>query len=118
MRVKDKAADFNNQQFYIGIDVHLKHWVVTIRSNKMVLRTISMNPEAKELSSYMKRNYPGGEYYSVYEAGFCGYSIHRKLEEIGIKNIIAAPTEITNTRKEYEWSRLPEVSKGIRKWFT
>jgi len=42
--------------------------VVTIRSNKMELNTFSMDPVADQLSKHMQRNYPGGEYYSVYEA--------------------------------------------------
>lgn len=100
MERENNSISFNNQQFYIGIDVHKKQWTVTIRSNKLALKTFSMNPSAKQLSEYMQRNYPAGEYRSVYEAGFCGYSIHRKLESYGFKNIIGAPTEIPTSNKE------------------
>jgi transposase len=100
MQRKNKALDFSKQIFFIGLDVHKKHWTVTIRSDKIVLKTFVMNSSAKELTKYMQRHYPSGKYYSVYEAGFCGYSIHRELERNGFKNKIAAPTEIPTSSKE------------------
>jgi transposase len=113
MKRENKSISFKNQQFYIGIDVHKKNWTATIRMNKVVLKTFSMNPSAKELSEYMQKNYPGGEYLSVYEAGFCGYSIHRELEKEGIKNIIAAPTEIPTSNKEKNEKRDPVDSRKL-----
>ncbi|MEW5694284.1 MAG: IS110 family transposase [Candidatus Hydrogenedentota bacterium] len=100
MEKQNKHLDFSNQQFYIGIDVHKRNWTVTIRSNKMVLKTFSMNPDPKELISHMERNYPGGKYYSVYEAGYSGYWIHRELTEKGIKNKVVSPTEIPTSSRE------------------
>jgi transposase len=100
MHSENKILDFKNQPFFVGIDVHQKSWTVTIRSTKIVLKTFSMNPSAKELSRYMNENYPGGSFLSVYEAGYFGYSIHRELKENGFNNIIASPTEIPRSAKE------------------
>ena len=100
MRQKNNKLDFSNQHFFIGIDVHKKNWKVTIRSGKIVLKTFSINPSPRELHNHMKRNYPGGDYYSVYEAGFSGYWIHRELENYGFKNIIVGPTNIPTSGKE------------------
>lgn len=100
MQRQNKAISFKNQQFFVGIDVHKKQWTVTIRNNKLVLKTYTMNASPAELSNYLYRRYPGGEYYSVYEAGFAGYWIHRELMKLGIKNIIAAPTSIPTSSKE------------------
>jgi transposase len=100
MQKKNKRLNFNNQQFYIGIDVHKKQWTITIRNNKIKLKTFTMNPSVEELTKHMKWNYPGGQYHSVYEAGYSGYWIHRRLEEMGFKNKIAAPTEIPTSSKE------------------
>lgn len=91
---------FKGQNFYIGIDVHKKNWKVTIQHNKMALKTCSMNPIPKELFNHMKKNYPGGNYYSVYEAGFCGYWIHRKLSDLGFKNIVINPADVPTSQKE------------------
>ncbi|HVU99593.1 MAG TPA: hypothetical protein VHE34_30435 [Puia sp.] len=39
----------------------------------------------------MQRKFPGGEYYSTYEAGFNGTSTHEDLCKLGIKNIVVHP---------------------------
>lgn len=100
MNTENKTLDFNNQTFFLGLDVHQKNWRVNIRSGKLQLKSYSMNPSPKELSEYMNKNYPGGDYYSVYEAGFCGYWIHRELEKYGIKNIIVSPNQVPTTTQE------------------
>ncbi|SHJ09313.1 hypothetical protein SAMN04487911_11114 [Arenibacter nanhaiticus] len=41
-------------------------------------KTFSMNPKAKELSLYLKKNFSNGNYFSAYEAGFCGYGVQVK----------------------------------------
>jgi transposase len=100
MSTKTKSVSFENQIFNIGIDTHKKDWKVTVRSNSMQLRTFSMNPYPEELAAYMKRNYPGGEYRSVYEAGFCGYWIHRELTQLNFHNIITNAADVPTTNKE------------------
>ncbi len=100
MRDQERQLNFGNQEFYLGIDVHKRSWAVTIRSNNIVLKTFSMNPSPKELSDFMKKRYPNGNYHSVYEAGFGGYGMHRELENLGFNNIIVSPSEIPTTGKE------------------
>jgi transposase len=97
---KVTQVDFSGQRFYIGIDVHMKQWVVTIRSQQMELKTFSMNPSAEELHRYLDRHYPGGCYNSVYEAGFCGFWIHRKLCHYGINNMVIHPADVPTSHKE------------------
>lgn len=100
MSTKTKSVSFENQIFHIGIDTHKKNWNVTVRNNSLKLRTFSMNPSPEELVAHMKRHYPGGEYYSVYEAGFCGYWIHRGLTQLGFRNIITNAADVPTTNKE------------------
>lgn len=97
---KNKKLDFTGQTFHAGIDVHAKHWNVSIRQHKMLLKKVSMAPKPQELANYLQRHYPGGEYYTAYEAGFCGFWIHRELTELGIKNIVINPADIPTTDKE------------------
>lgn len=99
-KLNNTQLDFSGQVFFVGIDVHKKSWHVTIRSNGMRLNSFSMNPSAKELKSHMKRNYPGGIYKSVYEAGFCGFSVHRDLIKEGIENIVINPADVPTSGKE------------------
>lgn len=95
-----RQLDFHDQRFHIGIDVHKKSWVVTIRSHQMELKTFSMNPSPEQLHSYLKRHYPGGSYHSAYEAGFCGFWIHRKLLSYGIENIVIHAADVPTSHKE------------------
>ena len=109
------AHPFQKQKFFIGIDVHRKRWFVTVRSNGLELRTFSMNPSPQELFQYMTTNYPGGRYYSVYEAGFCGYWIHRKLRNYGFCNIVVHPPDIPSTQKEKLYKRDAVDSRKLAK---
>ena len=98
--MENNKPDFSSQNFYLGIDVHKKSWSIGIISNNNLLKRFSMNPDPKILSEYMHRNYPGGNYFSVYEAGFSGYWIDRALKETGINNIIVNPADIPTKNKE------------------
>jgi len=48
MQTQSNKIDFNGQHVYIGIDVHLKSWTVTIMTELLVHRTFSQpaKPEA------------------------------------------------------------------------
>lgn len=111
--VKTKQLDFQGQRFFVGIDTHKTNWKVTIRSNGMLLKTFSMNPAPKELHSYLTKAYPGGVYLSTYEAGFCGYWIHRDLVAHGINNIIVNPADVPTTNKEKDQKSDPIDSNKL-----
>lgn len=100
-----KKLNFKGQDFYIGIDVHKNNWKVTIRHNYMELKTFSMNPNPEELEKYMRKNYPNGIYHSVYEAGFCGFWIHRRLNSLGFDNRIVNAADVPTNNKEKDRKR-------------
>lgn len=100
MEKKNNKLDFTNQSVFVGMDVHKKQWSVTINLNGQQIKTFSMNPSPEELNRYLRKNYPGGEYRSVYEAGFCGYWIDRQLESLGIENIVVNPGDVPTSNKE------------------
>jgi len=98
--MKNKELNFSGQKFYIGIDVHKLHWDVTIVFQGMQISKVSMDPKPIALSKYLRKHYPGGIYYSVYEAGFSGYWADRELRELGIENIIVNPADVPTKSKE------------------
>jgi len=100
MRVQNYNLDFTGKDIYAGIDAHLKSWKITIMVDGITCKTFSQDPKAKVLDSYLRTNYPGGNYYSAYEAGFCGFAPHRDLLGHGIKNIFVNPADIPTTDKE------------------
>jgi transposase len=91
---------FDGQDIYVGIDVHKKRWVVTVRWQQMEMKTFSMDPSARMLAEHLLRHYPGGTYHSVYEAGFCGFHIHTALVNQGIDNLIVNPGDVPRIHKE------------------
>ena len=100
METQSNKIDFSNQNIYVGFDVHLKSWKVTILTEKVAVKTFSQDPNPELLYQYLKRNFPGGIYHSAYEAGFCGYWIHNKLISLGINSIVVNPADIPTTNKE------------------
>jgi len=91
---------FKGQSIYLGIDVHLKSWHVSILTDDIELATKSFPPCAKTLGNYLKRMYPDAKYRSVYEAGYCGYWVHENLISEGIDNKIVNPADVPTKDKE------------------
>lgn len=100
MSTDKRGLDFTGQKFFIGNDVHDRFWEITIRSMGMELKTFSMDPSPQQLHQYMTKHYPGGIYYSVYEASFCGFWAHRELCAWGFHNIVIHPADVPTTGKE------------------
>jgi len=97
---KYKNISFDDAHFFIGIDTHLKNWRVTIRLNHIELKTYSANPSPEELLKYLYKNYPGGSFHIVYEAGFCGFWPARKFKQLGIDCIVVNPADVPTSNKE------------------
>lgn len=98
--MQHKKIKYTGQTLFIGIDVHKNSWTITIVFAGIILKTFSMNPYPSELIRHLKRNYPGAEYKTVYEAGYCGYWIDRELRKGGIENIIVNPADVPTTHKQ------------------
>lgn len=100
METQSNKIDFSNQNIYVGFDVHAKNWKITVLTENVSVKTFSQDPKPELLLQYLKRNFPGANYYSAYEAGFCGYWIHNKLMSLGINSIVVNPADIPTTDKE------------------
>ena len=94
------AIGFSGKNLYIGLDVHKLSWHVTIYSQEMSLKTFTQPPSPKALYNFLSVNYPGANYYSAYEAGFCGYSHHRELNKLGIHNIVVNASDVPKSNKD------------------
>ena len=108
-----KKIDFTGKELFIGLDVHKKSWSVTIIVDGIEHRTFTQPPIAESLCNYLHRMFPGASYYSAYEAGFCGYGIHRELNSLGIKNIVINAADIPTTQKDKLNKRDPVDSRKI-----
>jgi len=95
-----KGLNFEGQNIYVGIDVHLKSWSVAVLSENCILKKFSQNPDSKALHKFLTTNYPDASYYSVYEAGFSGFWTHEELIKLGINNIVVNASDVPTMMKE------------------
>jgi transposase len=89
--------DYTGQSIFIGIDVHKKTYSVTAIFDGMILKRDRMAACPQKLIAYCHKFFPNARIFSAYEAGFCGFGLHRQLLENGIHNIVvhAASIEIS-----------------------
>jgi transposase len=86
--------NYTGKIVYMGIDVHKKTYCcVSICENEIVKRD-TMRASAEGLLHYMNKYFPGAIIHSAYEAGFCGFHLHRYLTQNGILNIVVHPASI------------------------
>lgn len=101
METQNNKLSFKNQDFYIGIDIHKKQWTISItHMNRKIYKKTTIDPEAKTLSTFLKRRYPDGNYHAVYEAGFSGFHAARELNELGVNCIVTHAADIPTKQKE------------------
>lgn len=94
MSTQSKALSFKGQKIFVGLDVHLRSWSVTVLSEQSVLKKYTQDPSPAVLHKFLTNTYPDAEYHSVYEAGFCGFWIHWELTDLGIHNIVVNPADV------------------------
>lgn len=81
---------------FLGIDVHKKTYAVTAVSDSRIIKRNTMEACPQTLVKYCKKYFPNQHVKSAYEAGFCGFFLHRVLRANEIDNIVvhAASIEI------------------------
>lgn len=95
-----RKLDFEGQQIYVGMDVHKKSWSISILTKEFEHKTFTQPPEVDTLVNYLKRNFPGASYRSVYEAGYSGFWIHDRLQEQGVQCLVVNPADVPTKDKE------------------
>lgn len=101
MPVQSNKNFYQGQKIYIGIDVHARQWhVYACPCAGLGVRAVTMPPSAEALKTYLQNHYPGGEYHSAYESGFCGFRVHRDLLAAGIENIVFNASDLKKSQKE------------------
>ncbi len=115
MQNKVTTLNFKGENIYVGIDTHKRNWGVALYTKDMALKTFTQNPDPDLLVSFLHKNYPLGEYYCAYEAGFCGFWIQKHLESKGVHCIVVNPADIPTTNKEKEFKTDPRDCRKIAK---
>lgn len=100
MEQQINKLNFEDQNIYVGIDVHLQSWSVSILVEEIHHKTFSQPPKPELLVTYLKKNFPRTSYHTAYEAGFCGFWIHYYLKNNGVNSIVIHPADVPTSQKE------------------
>jgi len=95
-----KEINFEGQNVYVGIDVHLKTWHVTIITESGYKSKFSQPSSAPALFEHLKKHYPQGNYHAVYESGFSGFATYYALSELGIDCMVIHAADVPTTQYE------------------
>lgn len=98
--LQSKKIDFEGQNIYIGIDVHLKSWHATLLTDFGYKRKHSQVASASVLFEHLTTHYPGGRYQAIYKSGFTGFSIYYSLASYGIPCVIAHAADVPTGQNE------------------
>ncbi len=92
--------DYTGKTIFVGMDVHKKTYSVTAICEGTIVKKDTLKADPQSLVSYLKKRFGSGKIKTAYEAGFCGFHLHRTLEAAGIENIVvhAAGIETSNSR--------------------
>jgi transposase len=101
MQPQSTKLDFTGQHIFVGLDIGKKSWKTCILTEQYEHKTFTQPPKVDVLVSYLRRNFPGAQYYCVYEAGYCGFWIHDVLTENGVHCLIANPADVPTKHKEH-----------------
>lgn len=98
----NKNLNYCDENVYVGIDVHKKSYTVAVWLGGAVVKKASMLANPEKLVESLKAWFPGASIFSVYEAGFSGFGLHRLMVKEGIKNIVinAASVEVAANDKK------------------
>jgi len=83
----------DDSSIYVGIDIHLRQWHVTIRTMEQELFCGSIPGSWKSLSSVLS-GYRPDRVTVVYEAGFSGYWLHDCVVARGARCLVTPPSLI------------------------
>ncbi len=91
--------NFEGSTIYVGMDVHLKSWNISVYCNETYIKSFNQPPSPEVLRDYLIKNYPNAKYKCAYEAGFCGFWIQRQLSEYAIDCILVNASDVPQTDK-------------------
>ena len=88
-------ANYKDQEVFVGIDVHARKYAVSCVVDGCVVESTTTVGEPSELLNFFNARFgQASSVQSVYEAGFCGFSLHRRLADAGYSNIVINPASL------------------------
>ena len=108
-RQENKGREQKDQELQVikvGIDLHARQVTFSRQVDQSVPQPAQrMHPRAF-VQWVREQQTPGLKIYSCYEAGACGYWLHRELEKVGVKNFVIAPQPMDQGASRQKTDRL------------
>ena len=89
-----KKYNYENKTVYLGLDVHKKSYHLTAICEGIAVKKDRITASPTKLITYIEKHFSGAEVHSAYEAGFCGFHLHRCLVKSDIQSIVVHPAAI------------------------
>lgn len=90
---KDSTIFIKGKQVFCGIDIHRQHWNVCFLCDGEVVERMRIPALYSHLSGILKRYDQARSIRLVYEAGFSGFWLYRRLQEAGYDCMITPPNK-------------------------
>lgn len=95
----NEKLNFNGRDIFVGLDVHLNSWNVSVYCEDLYIKSFNQPASPKDLQHYLTKNFPEANYHCAYESGFSGYWIQRQLTNNHINCIVVNAADVPQTDK-------------------
>lgn len=100
-RTLEHTSNVDDNVIYLGMDVHKHHINVTVIAKRCVQSRAHVRTQ--EICRYvegLQAKYDTGHIVAAYEAGFCGFSLQRRLAAAGVDTLVVNAADIPTTDKQ------------------
>lgn len=88
------------KKVFIGKDVHRKSYILCCVVDGVIVKKCQMKPRFADVIGFIKKHFAGYEVFTVYEAGFSGFELHRALEGAGFNSIVVHPAAVEVSNRD------------------
>jgi transposase len=93
--LKDIEKTVNNKRVFCGIDFHKNNWNLCFICNGEIVEQIHMPAQYHRLHHHLRTHYQSARHIRlVYEAGYFGFWLYRKLRADGFDCIVTSPNRM------------------------
>jgi hypothetical protein len=86
-----RLVNYLNRVLNLGLDMHYRQVTVAMQENGGRIKAAGKISHVDFLNWVRKKVQEGWEIHSCYEAGACGYWLHRELVKLRVKNLVVVP---------------------------
>jgi len=95
MNRKVQSFILSGNKIFVGLEVSKRTWVLCVRSSGTIVHETSMPADCSGLKGYLDNKFPQCTVNVIYEAGFCGFTLHDQLTADGFTCVVTPPHTVT-----------------------